>query len=200
MESGWRGEIFSLEELIRAFEIDGVSKAPAIFDLEKLKHFNSEYIRALSGDEFLRVAAPYIKKAIKNEEIDISAVASLLQSRCEKLDDIPEKIDFFDKPLEYSTELFINKKSKTDENISRDVLKTVSAVFPHLPDWKAETIQSALKSEAEIRGVKNATIMWPVRIAVSGKPVTPGGAVEICAILGREETLRRIAAAIEKLP
>ena len=196
---GGENEIFSLPQLVEAFEISGISKSPAIFDTDKLNHFNSEYIRALSPEKFAELAAPYIKKAIKNESINISAVASILQARCEKLDDIPEKIDFFDKLPQYGTELFVNKKSKTDENISRDMLKAASTLFASLPDWEHETIGTALKYEAEKLGVKNATLMWPVRIAVSGKAVTPGGAVEICEILGRDETLRRTSAALLKL-
>ena len=162
-------------------------------------HFNSEYIRVLAPKEFANLAAPYIKKAIKNEKININAVASILQARCEKLEDIPEKIDFFDNLPEYDTELFINKKSKTDETVSKEMLKVAEQVFTSLPEWKSETIGDALKCEIEILGVKNATVMWPIRIAVSGKAVTPGGAVELCEILGREETIKRIAFAIEKL-
>ena len=196
---GGENEIFSLPQLVEAFEISGISKSPAIFDIEKLNHFNSEYIRSLPPEEFYKLATPYIKKAIKNEKTNVKAVAAILQARCEKLDDIPEKIDFFDKLPEYETGLFINKKSKTDLDVSAKMLKATTAIFNALPGWETETIGDALKAEAEKLEVKNATLMWPVRIAVSGKAVTPGGAVEICEILGREETLKRIATAIEKL-
>jgi len=196
---GGEREIFSLPELVEIFDIGGISKSPAIFDLDKLNHFNSEYIRALPPEKFRELAEPYIKESVKSENISIGAVASILQARSEKLSDIPEKIDFFDSLPDYSTELFIHKKSKTDEAISLDMLIAASDMFNSISDWTTEAIHTALVSEAEKLGVKNATLMWPVRIAASGKTVTPGGAVEICFILGKDETLRRITVGIEKL-
>ena len=196
---GGERELFTLPEMIEVFTIDGISKSPAIFDLEKLNYFNSEYIRALTPEAFAEKARPYIRSAVKNEDISVQAIATILQARCEKLSDIPEKIDFFDSLPDYSTELFIHKKSKTDESISLDMLKAAQSVLKALPEWTSEGIHDMLINLAEKLGVKNATLMWPVRIAISGKAVTPGGAVEICWILGRDETLRRIFAGIEKL-
>ena len=196
---GGEQEIFTLPELIEVFDVRGVSKAPAIFDIEKLNYFNSEYIRALTPEEFAQTARPFIRQAVSNESLSVDAIAAILQARCEKLSDIPSMLDFFDKPPEYSTELYIHKKSKTDEEISLNMLRAARAAFEKLPDWTIETIHDAFITLAEKLAVKNATLMWPVRIAVSGKAVTPGGAVEICGILGREETLGRIAAGIEKL-
>jgi len=122
-----------------------------------------------------------------------------LQARCEKLSDIPEKVDFFDDLPDYDTELFVHKKSKTDEAVSLEMLRAAHNAFLGLAEWTNESIHDLLIALAEKLGVKNATLMWPIRIAVSGKAVTPGGAVEICSILGREETLRRISAGIERL-
>ena len=200
---GWspRGEqeIFSMDELKEVFEMSGISKSPAIFDIEKLKYFNSEYIRAMSPEEFAKVAEPYIRQAVKNESYDAAAIAALLQQRTEVLTDIPEKLDFFDALPEYGTELFVHKKSKSDEASSREVLDKMIPIFEGLENWDDEHILAAMTGLAESMEVKNARVMWPVRIAAAGKAVTPGGAVEICRILGKEETLRRLHIAREKL-
>ena len=200
---GWspRGEqeIFSLQELVDCFDLAGISKSPAIFDIEKLKYFNSEYIRAMSPEAFAKVAEPYIRQAVKNPAIDAAAIAALLQQRTEVLTDIPEKLDFFDALPEYGTELFVHKKSKSDEASSREVLDRMIPIFEGVELWDDEHILSAMTGLAESMEVKNARVMWPVRIAAAGKAVTPGGAVEICRILGKEETLRRLHIAREKL-
>lgn len=200
---GWspRGEqeIFSMDELKEIFEMSGISKSPAIFDIEKLRYFNSEYIRAMTPEAFAKAAEPYIRKAVKNERYDAAAIAALLQQRTEVLTDIPEKLDFFDELPDYGTELFVHKKSKSDEASSLEMLKKIVPVFEALDEWNDEKLLEAMVKTAEAQGVKNAKLMWPVRIAAAGKAVTPGGAVEICRILGREETLRRMALAIEKL-
>jgi len=196
---GGEREMFTLPEMLEVFEISGISKSPAIFDVEKLNHFNSEYIRALPPEKFAELAKPYIRKTVKNESISVEAVAQILQARCEKLSDIPEKVDFFDALLEYDTELFVHKKSKTDEAISLEMLKVAKTALESLSEWTTESVHSTLISLAEKLEVKNATLMWPVRIAIAGKAVTPGGAVEICHILGQVETIRRIDIGIEKL-
>ena len=192
-------EIFSLSELVEAFDIAGISKSPAIFDIAKLDYFNATYLRALPAEDFARVAEPWIRRSVQNPAIDLSAVAALLQARCEKLSDIPEKVDFFDALPDYPVELFTNKKSKTNPDVSRDMLSAVIPLLENLADWSQDTIHDALIGLAEGLGVKNATLMWPVRIALAGKTVTPGGAVEICHILGRAEALRRLKLGLEKL-
>ena len=196
---GGENEIFSLKDLIEAFDVSGISKSPAIFDINKLIHFNSEYIRALPPEKFTELAKPYINEVIKNKDISVEAVAGILQARCEKLSDIPEKIDFFEVLPEYETELFVHKKSKTDEMISRDMLISAKKALENISDWTSSAIHDTLMALALELDVKNATLMWPVRIAAAGKAVTPGGAIEICYILGREETLRRIDKGIELL-
>ena len=200
---GWspRGEqeIFSLQELVDCFDLAGISKSPAIFDIEKLKYFNSEYIRAMSPEAFAKVAEPYIRQAVKNPAIDAAAIAALLQQRTEVLTDIPEKLDFFDALPEYDTELFVHKKSKSDKDSSREMLGRVIPLFEALESWDDDSILNAMVKLAEELEVKNAKVMWPVRIAAAGKAVTPGGAVEICRILGKEETLRRLRIGLEKL-
>ena len=200
---GWspRGEqeIFSLQELVDCFDLAGISKSPAIFDIEKLKYFNSEYIRAMSPEEFAKVAEPYIRQAVKNPAIDAAAIAALLQQRTEVLTDIPEKLDFFDALPEYDTELFVHKKSKSDKDSAKDILGRVIPLFEALESWDDDSILSVMVKLAEQLEAKNAKVMWPVRIAAAGKAVTPGGAVEICRILGKEETLRRLRIGLEKL-
>ena len=200
---GWspRGEqeIFSMDELIDIFDLAGISKSPAIFDIDKLRYFNSEYIRAMSPEDFAKAAEPYIRRSVKNPAYDAAAIAALLQQRTEVLTDIPEKVDFFDELPEYDTELFVHKKSKSDKDSSRDVLEKIVPIFEALPAWDDEHIMGAMVGLAEAMEAKNAKVMWPVRIAAAGKAVTPGGAVEICRILGKDETLRRLNTALEKL-
>ena len=192
-------EFFTLDELVEAFDIGGISKSPAIFDIEKLTYFNANYLRNLTPEEFCKVAEPYIRESVKNEAYSASEIAALLQARCEKLTDIPEKVDFFDALPDYSVEYYTNKKSKTNAEVSLDMLTKVLPKLEELPEWTNEALHDMLVSFAEELGVKNATLMWPLRIAAAGKLVTPGGAVEICHILGREETIRRVKAGIAKL-
>ena len=192
-------EIFTKDELIDAFQLSGISKSPAIFDIEKLRHFNSVYIRALAPEAFAAAAEPFIRQAVKNPAYDAAAIAAILQQRTEVLTEIPEKIDFFDVLPDYDTELFVHKKSKTDLPGSLETLRKVQTAFSLLDDWRDEQILGVMVGLAEAEGAKNAKIMWPVRIALAGKAVTPGGAVEIARILGKEEALRRIQTGIEKL-
>jgi glutamyl-tRNA synthetase len=192
-------EIFSLDQLVQAFDISGISKSPAIFDLAKLDYFNATYLRAMEPAEFAKTAEPYIRQAVRNPAVDTAEIAGLLQARCEKLTEIPEKIDFFDRLPDYDAAFYTNKKSKTDGTISLRMLEATLPVLENLNAWNKDAVHDALIDLAVRLGVKNATLMWPLRIAVSGRLVTPGGAVEICHILGREETLRRIRTGMEKL-
>ena len=192
-------EVFSLQELAKAFDLAGMSKSPAIFDIEKLTHFNAIYLRAMAPEAFADVARPYIRQAVQREDISADDIAALLQARCEKLTDIPEKVDFFQALPEYDAELFTNKKSKTNAEVSKRMLEAAIPMLRQLPDWTQDAIHDGLVDLAAKLEVKNATLMWPVRIAAAGKAVTPGGAVEICRILGREETLKRLELGLEKL-
>ena len=192
-------EVFSLQELAKAFDLAGMSKSPAIFDIEKLTHFNAIYLRAMTPEAFADAARPYIRQAVQREDISVDDIAALLQARCEKLTDIPEKVDFFQALPEYDAELFTNKKSKTNAEVSKAMLEAAIPMLRQLPDWTQDAIHDGLVELAAKLEVKNATLMWPVRIAAAGKAVTPGGAVEICRILGREETLKRLELGLEKL-
>ena len=192
-------EFFTLEELSRSFDIHGISKSPAIFDLEKLKYFNAHYLRALSPEEFFAVAEPYLRQAIHAPQVDLKLVAPLVQPRCDTLLDIAPQVDFFDALPEYSNELYCHKKMKTNEENSLEALRAVLPVLEGLEDWSYDAIHDALLGLAASLELKNGRILWPVRTALSGKAVTPGGAVELCHILGREESLRRIRKGIEQL-
>ncbi|MGI6012690.1 MAG: glutamate--tRNA ligase [Oscillospiraceae bacterium] len=196
---GGEQEIYSLKELEEAFDLHGISKSPAIFDIEKLKYFNSEYIRAMTPEQFAAVSEPYIRSAVKNPAIDAAEISTLLQQRCERLTDIPEKLDFFDELPAYDIALFVHKKSKSDETSSLEMLNQTIPVFDGIVSWTNEAVHDALINLAASLEVKNAKLMWPVRIAAAGKAVTPGGAVEICHILGKEETIRRLRIGVEKL-
>ena len=196
---GGEQEIYSLDELKEVFDLHGISKSPAIFDIEKLRYFNSAYIRAMSPEAFAAVAEPYIRQAVKDERYDAAAIAALLQQRTEVLTDIPEKLDFFDVLPDYDAELFTHKKSKSDAASSLEVLQKILPVFEALEPWTDDALLDAMVKLAEGMGAKNAKVMWPVRIAAAGKAVTPGGAVEICRILGKDEVLRRLRIAVEKL-
>jgi glutamyl-tRNA synthetase len=196
---GGEQEIFSLPELIEIFDLKGISKSPAIFDIEKLKYFNAEYIRALSPEAFAAVAEPFIRQAVKNQAIDPAAIAALLQQRTEVLTDIPEKLDFFDVLPEYDASLFVHQKSKSSTESAKAVLEDIIPQFEALDSWTDENLLGIMNALTERMGVKKSVVMWPVRIATAGKAVTPGGAVEICRILGKEETLRRLRIGLQKL-
>ena len=192
-------EVFSLEELSEIFDISGISKSPAIFDIEKLTHFNALYLRAMTPERFAQVAEPYIRRTVTDPALDTAAIAALLQARCERLTDIPEKVAFFQTLPAYEKDLFTNKKAKTNEEVARTMLSAAIEALEALPQWDQASVHDCLIALAERLGTKNATLMWPVRIAAAGQQVTPGGAVEICAILGREECLRRLRLGLEKL-
>ncbi len=192
-------EFFTLEELSKIFELSGVSKSPAIFDREKLNYFNAHYLREMEPEAFYTVAEPYLKEAVKTPDIDLHLIAPLIQGRCDTLCDIAPQVDFFDALPEYSNELYCHKKMKTDEQNSLEALKVTLPVLEGLTDWTYDSIHASLVGLAEKLELKNGRIMWPVRTALSGKAVTPGGAVELCQILGKAETLRRMEKGIQQL-
>jgi len=196
---GGEQEIFTLDEMIKAFDIKGISKSPAIFDQKKLDWLNGEYIRKLSPEEFYEKALPYLKEAIKNESIDLHKVAQLLHDRCEKLMDIPEQIDFIDALPEYEPALYCHKKMKTNEENSLTSLKEILPVLESVTEWNYDALHEALFALIERLEVKNGLILWPLRVAVSGKAFTPGGGLELAEILGKEETLRRMEKGIALL-
>ncbi|MBR1845634.1 MAG: glutamate--tRNA ligase, partial [Oscillospiraceae bacterium] len=192
-------EIFSLEDMVRIFDIKRISKSPAIFDMAKLTHFNAVYIKAMAPEDFAAAAEPYIRQSVHNLAIDPAKIASTLQQRCERLTDIPDQVDFYDTLPAYDIDLYTNKKSKSTAETSLEMLTCVLPRLEALSDWEPEEIKNAMTDLAAELEVKNAKVMWPVRIALAGKAVTPGGAVEIAWILGKEESLARLNAGIAKL-
>lgn len=200
---GWapkgENEIFTIEELINEFSIDGLSKSPAIFDPVKLKAINGAYIRKLDKADFMEKALPYIKQTVKREDIDFALLSEVLQPRTEIFTEIPTQVDFIDSLPEYDIAMYCHKKMKTNEETSLIALKEALPVLENISEWTVDNIHEALFGLVEKLGVKNGYILWPVRTAVSGKQFTPGGAVEMCYILGKEDTIERIKKGIEKL-
>ena len=192
-------EIMSLEEMCKEFSIHDVSKSPAIFDPVKLNYVNAEYIRRMSPEQFYEVALPWMKQAVKNDAIDLHIMASSLHQRCEVLGDIPAQLDFIDEMPEYDIELYTSKKMKTNPEVAIDSLNKIKPVLEGIEDFTFDNIHTALFALIESLGCKNGIILWPLRVAVSGKQFTPGGGIEIAATIGKEETLARIEKGIEKL-
>ncbi len=194
-------EIFSLKELIDEFDISGLSKSPAIFDPLKLRAINAEYIRRLAPEKFAEHAAPYIRQTVKREDVDLGKIAALLQNRTEVFTDIPEQVDFIDRMPDYDLSLYVNKKMKTDCDTSLDALERALPVLEAIPQesWNEQTIHDELFKLIAEMGVKNGYILWPVRVAISGKQFTPGGAIEIADIIGKPDTIARMKRSIEML-
>ncbi|MCL2164792.1 MAG: glutamate--tRNA ligase [Oscillospiraceae bacterium] len=194
-------EIFSLDELVECFDIGGISKSPSTFDYIKLNYFNAEHLRSKTPEEFHEIALPFIKKSVSNPAYNTLNIAKTLHQRVEVLNAIPEMILFYDNPPDYESDLFINKKNKSTIETARESLRIAASDLSGVSAdrWNYEAIHEVLGDIAKRRNVKIGQIMWPVRIALSGRTVTPGGAVEIAEILGRDECIRRIEAGIEKL-
>ena len=191
-------EIFSLPELVEAFDYHHMSKSPAVFDINKLKWMNGEYLKAMDFDKFYELAEPYIKKVI-TKDYDLKKIASLIKSRIEILPDIKDQIDFFEAVPEYDTAMYCHKKMTTNEETSLEVLKEILPRLEAWDDYSNDALFGLLKGFAEEKGYKNGYVMWPVRTAVSGKQNTPGGATEIMEVLGKAESVERIKNAIELL-
>lgn len=184
-------EFFTLKELESAFDVDGMSKSPAIFDPVKLTWMNAEYVRRLSPQDFTAHAMPYYEKA-GVAAMDKEVLCRILQPRVEVFTQIPEMVDFLTAIPAYDAALFTNKKSKTNPEVAAHVLDLAIAALDALPDWAESAIHDTLLGVAAEQGLKNGTMLWPVRIALAGKTVTPGGAIEIAVLLGREESMKRL--------
>lgn len=191
-------ELFTLPELVEHFSVDGISKSPATFDYDKLTWMNGEYIKQMPDDQFLANAMPYYRQVFGGQEKDWGVLQSILQKRILKFSEIPALLAFFKELPEYPADFFVNKKSKTTLENSPEMLREALAVLEALPEWTLDAVHDSLIALAERLGVKNGTLLWPVRIAAAGTLVTPGGAMEILLLLGREESLRRLRAALTK--
>ena len=191
-------EIFSLEELVKAFDYHHMSKSPAVFDYTKLKWMNGEYIKAMDFDSYFEMAEPYIRKVI-TRDYDIRKIAEMVKTRIEIFPDIENLIDFFEELPEYDTAMYTHKKMKTTEESSLEVLTEILPVLEAQQDYSNDALYQTLCDFVAEKGCKNGYVLWPVRTAVSGKQMTPAGATEIMEIIGKEESLKRIRTGITLL-
>ena len=191
-------EIFSLQELIEKFDYHHINKSPAVFDMGKLRWMNGEYIKKMDPEVFYEKALPYMKQVL-TKAFDFHRIAGMVQTRIEVFPDIPELIDFFESVPEYDASMYRHKKMKTTEESSLLVLQEVLPVLEAQEEYTNDPLYEALSAFVKEKGYKNGYVMWPLRTAVSGKQMTPAGATEIMEIIGKEETLKRVKAAIEKL-
>ncbi|MDY3250848.1 MAG: glutamate--tRNA ligase [Candidatus Choladocola sp.] len=191
-------EIFSLPELVEAFDYHHMSKSPAVFDVQKLRWMNGEYLKAMDDEKFYEAALPYLKKAI-SRDLDFRKIAAMVKTRIEVYPDIEEMVDFFEKLPEYDVSMFTHKKSKTSAQSSYEVLTEILPRLEQQEDFSNDALFELLKAYVDEKGCKVNFVMWPVRVAVSGKQMTPAGATEIMEILGKEESVARIRKAIEML-
>ena len=184
--------------MIRDFDYRRISKSPAVFDYVKLKWMNGEYIKAMDDDKFYEMAEPYLKEAL-SRDLDLKKIAAMVKTRIEVFPDIKEHIDFFEALPEYDTAMYTHKKMKTNEETSLEVLTEILPILEAQEDYSNDALYATLCNYVAEKGVKNGYVMWPIRTAVSGKQMTPGGATELMEILGKEETIARIKAGIELL-
>ncbi len=191
-------ELFTLEELVREFDYHRINKSPAVFDYGKLKWMNGEYVHKMDPDKFYEMAESYLKEYVKGD-YDLKKIAALVQGRIEIFPDIEEHVDFFDHVLDYDIEMYQHKKMKTTPELSLEVLKKVLPVLQSATDYSNDALFELLKNFATENEWKNGQVMWPVRTALSGKMSTPGGATQLLEILGKDESVKRIEAAIAKL-
>ena len=191
-------EIFSLQELIEAFDYHRINKAPAVFDYGKLKWMNGEYIKALPFERFYKMALPYLKETI-TKDLDLNKIAAMVQTRIEVFTDIKDHIDFFQELPVYDLEMYCHKKMKTSKESSLEVLTQILPLLEKWEDYSNDALYGMLSDFVATKEYKNGYVMWPIRTAVSGKAMTPGGATELMEILGKEESVLRIRKAIELL-
>ncbi len=191
-------EIYSLEELVQAFDYRHMSKSPAVFDMTKLKWMNGEYIKAMDFDAFYEKALPFIKETV-HRDVDYRKIGEMVKTRIEIFPDIPALIDFFEAVPEYDVAMYTHKKMKTNSETSLEVLREILPLLEAQEDYSNDALYATLAGYVEQKGCKNGYVMWPIRTAVSGKQTTPAGATEIMEILGKEESLARIRRGIELL-
>ncbi len=199
---GWspedNNEFFTLPELVKAFDYRKINKSPSVFDIVKLKWMNGEYIKKMDDEAFYEMAMPYVDEVIK-KDLDKKKILDLVKTRIEVFPDIKDHIDFFEALPEYDVEMYTHKKMKTNSENSLESLTDLLPLLEALPDFSGDNVKNVVAEYVEKKGIKNGVALWPLRTAVSGKQMTPGGAYEIMDILGKEESLRRIKIGIDKL-
>lgn len=191
-------EIFSLEELVQEFDYHRISKSPAVFDMTKLRWMNGEYLKMMDEDRFYEMALPYLK-AVITRDVDFKIISNMVKTRIEVFPDIKEHVDFFEEVPEYDISMYTHKKMKTTAETSLQVLKDVLPFLEAQEDYSNDALFALLSAYAKEHGYKVGYVMWPIRTALSGKQMTPAGATEILEVLGKEESVKRIRAAIALL-
>ena len=191
-------EMMSLEELIAKFDYTHMSKSPAVFDFTKLKWMNGEYIKAMDFDRYYEMAEPYLKKAV-TKPYDLKKIAEMVKTRIEVFPDIADQVDFFEKLPDYDTAMYEHKKMKTNKETALKVLEDVLPILKEQNDFSNDALYATLCEYVSANEYKNGFVMWPIRTAVSGKQMTPGGATELMEVLGKEESIARIEDGISRL-
>ena len=191
-------EIFSLDELIEAFDYHKVNKSPSVFDIQKLKWMNGEYIKAMDNDIFYEKAMPYIKEVIK-KDLDLKKILDMVKTRIEVFPEIGSMVDFFEELPEYSADMYTHKKMKTNTDNSLEVLKELLPSLEETDDYSVDGLHELVFEYIGKKGCKNGQALWPLRTAVSGKQMTPAGAFEIMEVIGKDESIKRIKKGIELL-
>jgi len=192
-------EIFSLAELREIFDARHISKSPSTFDMVKMTWVNAEHIKALPAEVFCEMATPYLKETVKKPGADYAALAKMTQSRVNFVKECGELVDFVDELRDYDIDLFTHKKMKTDPVIAKQGLEVAIAALTPLVEWTHDALGEAITKAAGESGLSKGQLLWPIRTALSGKPTTPCGATEICELLGKDETLTRLAVGVRKL-
>ena len=191
-------EIFSLDELIENFDYLKINKSPSVFDINKLKWMNGEYIKAMDNEKFYEMALPYVKEVI-TKDLDLNMIMDMVKTRIELFPEIPEMIDFFEEMPDYDIEMYTHKKMKTNSENSLEVLEELLPILEGTDDYSVDGLHDLVFEYIAKKECKNGQALWPLRTAVSGKQMTPAGAFEIMNVIGKEETIKRIKIGIEKL-
>ena len=200
---GWspRGEreFYTLKELEGIFDLEGLSKSPSFFDYGKMKWFNAEYIRKLTPEQFEEKATPWLARVLDPARFDFKRICELTQARTEVFSQLPGMVDFLAEMPELDMALFANKKSKSTPETSKAALEFIRPILAGITDWTEANLHDVVMEAIPQSGMKNATVLWPLRIAITGRAATPGGAFEMAYLLGRDETMKRLDAAMAKL-
>lgn len=192
-------EIFNMDELIKEFDYKNINKSPAVFDMQKFRWMNGEYIKNMSDEEFHKIALPYMRPVITKENIDLKKISPLIKSRVEILTEIPAHLDFFEELPDYSLDLYNHKRMKTNPENSLENLQKILPILEKQEKFDVDSLHETVLAFVKELGIKNGQMLWPLRTALSGKAMTPGGAFDLADILGKEESIRRIKYGIEKI-
>ena len=185
-------EKMSMQEMIEEFDVSGISHSSSIFDEAKMRWLNGEYLKAMSAEDFEKVATPWIEKAINGRDYDVKELALLMQTRVDILSEIPEKLAFLNEFGEHDLAMYEHQKMKVDREVAKRALGVAIAALEDFNDWSADAIKEQIKTKSEEEGIKSGQVMFTMRVALTGAPVTPGGAIEMAVVLKKDETLRRM--------